>query len=190
MGKRYSDLKRENEELRQALKAKFVKHSIRTGDLVVFLADQNPSPGQRGTRYQKSTLGMSFGTGYAAMENLRRMLVDLAGGPVGVLASSQEEINCWILNRDERARLRATLDAVDRGVEKPQYAPLQNPLPPIYADPSVEGSIAWATKKQGLTPCPRCGLSMEGRTHGPGCQTGDITSTWGDEALDTVFRGE
>lgn len=55
-------------------------------------------------------------------------------------------------------------------------------------DPSVPGSVAWATKQQGLTPCPGCGLSMEGRTHGPKCTTGDITQSWGDEALDAIFR--
>ncbi len=187
MGKRYQDLKTENEELRQALAAKFVKHSIRAGDLVVFLANQNKVPGSRGTRYQKSTIGMSFGIGYGAMENLRRLFTALAGGPVGILASSQEEIDCWLLNQDERARLRATLDAIDKGATKPTYKPLENPLPPIYADANVRGSIGWATKQRGLTPCPQCGLAMEERQHGPGCTTGDEAKTWGDKAIDTLF---
>lgn len=41
MGKRFQDLKKENEELRQALAAKFVAHRIQPGTLVVLKADQN-----------------------------------------------------------------------------------------------------------------------------------------------------
>lgn len=182
MGNRYQDIKRENEELRQALAAKFVAHRITPGTLVVLKADQNAKPGQRGNRYQKSTIGMSFGVGYGCMENLRRLFTELAGGPVGILASSQEEIDAWLLNVDERARLRATLDAIDRGAAKPTYTPLEEPLPPIYADPSVHGSIAWATKQRGLTPCPKCGLAIQEGVHGGEC---DMTP---DEALDTVLH--
>jgi hypothetical protein len=180
VGKRYQDLKRENEELRQALAAKFVAHRIQPGTLVVIKADANPAPGRRANRYMKSTIGTSFGLGYGAMDNIRRLLVELAGGPVGILASSQEEIDCWLLNYDERARLRATLDAIDRGAAKPTYEPLRNPLPPIYADPSVHGSIAWATKERGKTPCAGCGLAVDEGVHGPDCKEGT--------GLDAVFR--
>jgi hypothetical protein len=190
MGSRYQDLKQENECLRQALKAKFVAHRIQAGTLVVFKADQNAAPGCRGTRYQKSTIGMSFGVGYGAIENLRRMFTDLAGGPVGILVSSQEEINTWMLNRDERARLRATLDAIDAGAAKPTYKPLEEPLPPIYVDPSVTGSIGWATAQRGKTPCPGCGLAMDEGMHGPGCGVEDVSKNWGDEDLDFVFRNK
>ncbi len=183
MGRRYQDLKQENEELRQALKAKFVAHRIEPGTLVVLKANQGG--GGRGTRYQKSTIGSSFGVGYGCMENLRRLFTELAQGPVGILASSQEEIDAWMLNRDERARLRATLDAIDRGAAKPHYAPLKDPLPPIYADPTVEGSIAWATRQRGLIPCTRCGLAIEEGVHGPDCdkKIGDF-----DDPLATLFR--
>jgi hypothetical protein len=191
MGKRYATLKQENEELRQALAAKFVAHRITPGTLVVLKADQNKAPGLRGSRYQKSTIGMSFGVGYGCMENLRRLFTELAGGPVGILASSQEEIDAWLLNKDERARLRATLDAIDKGAAKPEYTPLENPLPPpIYTDPSVPGTIGWATAQRGMTPCPGCGLALEERAHSPNCETGDVTENWGDEALDKVFRTE
>lgn len=184
MGSRYQDLKQENEELRQALKAKFVAHRITPGTLVVLKANQNPDTWRRGTRYQKSTIGASFGVGYGCMENLRRLFSDLAGGPVGILASSQEEIDAWLLNKDERARLRATLDAIDKGVAKPTYTPLEEPLPPIYSDPSVHGSIGWATAQRGLTPCPRCGLALEEGTHGPHC---DQPQGF-DDPLDRLFR--
>lgn len=143
MGQRFRDLKQENAELRQALKAKFVVHSIRAGDLICILADQNPDPGKRGTRFEKSTLGMSFGLGYACMENLRRLMTDLAGGPVGVMASSREQIDVYNLNRDERARLKATIEAIDKGLPKPTFKPLEKPLPPINEDASVEGTAAW-----------------------------------------------
>jgi hypothetical protein len=142
MGQRFQDLKQENAELEQALKAKFNKLSIRQGDLVVFKADQNPNPGARGTRYQKSTIGMSFGLGYGCMERLRRLFTDLAGGSVAVLVSSQEEISTWLLNRDERARLRATLDAIDARAPKPTFTELEDPLPPICSDASVVGTTA------------------------------------------------
>lgn len=181
MGQRYKDLKQENEDLRQALAAKFVKHSIRPGDLICFMANQNPNP-KHATRYQKSTIGLNFGQGYGCIENIRRMLCDLAGGPVAVMASSREEIDVFNLNRDERARLKATIEAIERGESKPTFTPLQNPLPPIYADPSVEGSVAWAVKMMGKTPCKNCGLPMEDGVHTRDCEAKQA------EALKEVFK--
>ena len=64
------------------------------------------------------------------------------------------------------------------------YAPLEEPLPPIYTDPSVPGTIGWATAQRGLTPCPGCGLPKEEGLHGPHCnEAGEL-----DESLDSVFR--
>lgn len=180
MGKRYQELKKENAELRQALAAKFVKHSIRKGDLIVFLADQNAKPGQRGNRYDTSTIGMNFGVGWGAMENIRRLLTELAGGPVGVMASSRQEIDVFNLSRDERARFKATIEAIDAGHAKPTFKELENPLPPIYADANIHGSVAWAVTKQGKTPCASCGLALEDGIHG--------RDDCADRALDSIFK--
>lgn len=173
MGLRYQELKAENAELRQALKAKFVTHAIRPGDLVVFVADQNAEPGKRGTRYDKSTIGMSFGVGWGCMERLRRILTELAGGVVGVMASSKQDIDVYNLSHDERVRLKATIDAIEAGAPKPTFEPLTNPLPPIYADASVEGTLAHATQAKGLTPCKSCGMPAEEGTHLAFCEEYD-----------------
>lgn len=98
---RYKDLKDENFELKRAMEGFVARVGVSPGDMVVFRVDP---------KY----IGCTFGVGWACMDNISKMMSQLAGGAVRCIATTDRNpFDVSQLDRFGRAKLRALLDQLD-----------------------------------------------------------------------------
>lgn len=106
MGARYRDLKEENREMRAAVEGFVARVSVRAGDMVVFRVDPK-------------SIGTPFGVGWGCMDNISKMLSQMAGGAVRVMAvTDRNPFAVDQLDKFGRAKLRALLDQLDKLAEE------------------------------------------------------------------------
>ena len=102
MGAKYSELKTQNAELRSLMEGFAAKMKLEPGSLVVFTVAQK-------------FIGVGFGLGWSAMDNMSKFMSQLAGGPVRCMATTDKNpFAVDQLDNVGRAKLRALLDQLDQ----------------------------------------------------------------------------